>query len=99
MDNEIKEKESKQSRRKEIIFVVLFLISIVLITYYFQVQENRLSQAYFQGYSDSRNYMVLHILNESTYCNQILISYINPNNVTYSVNLISTNCLKGGQNE
>ena len=43
-----------------------------------------------------QRYVSFNIINQSSYCNLIPVSWTDENNQTYSTELISINCLKGG---
>ncbi len=89
-----------------LLVIVIFALVIGGIYYEFYYRENEscdeeiLAEAYVNGTKDVAEYISFQIINQSNHCNQIPVEWIDQNNQIYSENLISINCLKGGnQNE
>ena len=108
-NNEVPEIERKSSKGK-IFLTILFLILILCVVTYFEYGEE--INAKIKGIPINKNLdeicfnethlinyqsnIAFYMINESFYCNLIPISWTDINNQTYSTELISINCLKGG---
>lgn len=86
---------------KAIIFLVVICLALIIgVGYYYQEKANcyndkDLDDSYLNGTIDTVNYISFQLINQSSYCNQIPIQWIDQNNQTYNEILISINCLEG----